>query len=100
MLYITVAPREMQPTYWIQETSDSKVLSRYWGQPANEDPWVFEVYAQLLLDLEHPITAIPSWYRHLALGPSAGFTMLAEATAAAGHPGLLAEVLQWQHLDK
>jgi hypothetical protein len=26
--------------------------------------------------------------------------MLAEATAAARHPGLLAEVLQWQHLDE
>jgi hypothetical protein len=62
MLYITVVPNEMQPTYWIQECSDSKVLGRYQGQPANKDPWVFEVYVQLLLDLEHPITAIPSWY--------------------------------------
>jgi hypothetical protein len=26
--------------------------------------------------------------------------MLAEATAAAGHLGLLAEVLHWQHLDE
>jgi hypothetical protein len=26
--------------------------------------------------------------------------MLAKATAAAGHPGLLAEVLCWQHLDE
>jgi hypothetical protein len=59
MLYITVAPREMQPAYWIQETSDSKVLSRYQGQPASEDPWVFEVYVQLLLEPEYPITAIP-----------------------------------------
>jgi hypothetical protein len=55
---------------------------------------------QLLLELEYPITAIPSWYRHLALGLSAGFAMLAEATAAAGHPGLLVEVLRWQHLDE
>jgi hypothetical protein len=94
MLYITVTPREMQPAYWIQETSDGKVLCRYRGQPANEDPWVFEVYAQLLLEPEHPITAIPSWYQHLALGLSTGFTMLAEATAATGHPGLLAEVLR------
>jgi hypothetical protein len=62
MLYITVAPREMRPVYWIWETSDSKVLGRYRGQPANEDPWVFEVYAQLLLEPEYPITTIPSWY--------------------------------------
>jgi hypothetical protein len=55
---------------------------------------------QLLLEPEYPITAIPSWYRHLALGLSAGFAMLAKATAAAGHPGLLAEVLRWQHLDE
>jgi hypothetical protein len=100
MLYITVAPQEMRPAYWIQETSDGKVLGRYWGQPATKDPWVFEVYTELLLEPEYPITAIPSWYRHLALGPSAGFTMLAEATAAAGHPGLLAEVLHWRHLDE
>jgi hypothetical protein len=100
MLYITVAPREMQPVHWIQETSDGKVLGRYQGQPASEDLWVFEVYAQLLLEPEHPIMAIPSWYRHLALGLSAGFAMLAEATAAAGHPGLLAEVLHWRHLDE
>jgi hypothetical protein len=85
----------MQPVYWIQETSDGKVLGRYRGQPINEDPWVFEVYTQPLLEPEYPITAIPSWYRHLALGLSAGFTMLAEATAAAGHLGLLAEVLCW-----
>jgi hypothetical protein len=26
--------------------------------------------------------------------------MLAKATAAAGHPGLLAEVLHWRHLNK
>jgi hypothetical protein len=26
--------------------------------------------------------------------------MLAEATAAAGHPGLLTEVLHWQHLNE
>jgi hypothetical protein len=90
----------MRPVYGIQETSDGKVLGRYWGQPANEDPWVFKVYMQLLLELEYPITAIPSWYRHLTLGPSAGFAMLAEATAATGHPGLLAEVLRWQHLDE
>jgi hypothetical protein len=100
MLYITVVPWEMWPAYWIRETSDSKVLSRYRGQSTNEDPWVFEVYTQPLLEPEHPITAIPSWYRHLALGPSAGFAMLAEATAAAGHPGLPAEVLRWQHLDE
>jgi hypothetical protein len=100
MLYITVTPREMRPAYWIQETSDGKVLGRYWGQPANEDPWVFEVYTQPLLEPEHPITAIPSWYQHLALGLSAGFAMLAEATTAAGHPGLLAEVLCWRHLDE
>jgi hypothetical protein len=100
MLYITVAPREMQPVYWIQETSDGKVLSRYRGQPVNKDPWVFKVYVQPLLELEYPITTNPSWYRHLALGPSAGFAMLAEATAAAGHLGLLAEVLRWQHLDE
>jgi hypothetical protein len=100
MLYITVAPQEMRLVYWIQETSDGKVLGRYQGQPVNEDLWVFEVYAQPLLELEYPITAIPSWYRHLALGPSTGFAMLAEATAATGHPGLLAEVLRWQHLDE
>jgi hypothetical protein len=90
----------MRPVYWIQETSDGKVLGRYRGQSANEDLWVFEVYAQPLLEPEHPITAIPSWYRHLALGPSAGFAMLAKATAAAGHPGLLTEVLHWRHLDE
>jgi hypothetical protein len=100
MLYITVAPREMCPIHWIQETSDGKVLGRYQGQPASEDPWVFEVYTQPLLEPEHPITAIPSWYRHLALGLSAGFAMLAKATAATGHLGLLAEVLRWRHLDE
>jgi hypothetical protein len=62
MLYITVMLQEMQPAYWIQETSDSKVLSRYQGQPTNKDPWVFEVYVQPLLELEYPITTIPSWY--------------------------------------
>jgi hypothetical protein len=94
------APNEICPAYWIQECSDGKVLGRYWGQPATKDLWVFEIYAQLLLELEHPIMAIPSWYQHLTLGLSAGFAMLAEATAAAGHPGLLAEVLCWQHLDE
>jgi hypothetical protein len=99
MLYITIAANEIQPAYWIQECSDGKILGRYQGQPANKDPWVFKVYAQLLLEPEHPITAIPSWYRHLALGPSAGFAMLVEAMSATGHPGLLAELLHWQHLD-
>jgi hypothetical protein len=100
MLYITVMPNEMQPAHWIQECSDGKVLGRYRGQPVHEDLWVFEVFAQPLLDPEHPITAIPSWYRHLALGPSAGFAMLAKATATTGHPGLLAEVLRWHRLDE
>jgi hypothetical protein len=48
MLYITTTPNEMCPTYWIRECMDSKVLGRYHGQPLDEDPWVFDVYAQPL----------------------------------------------------
>jgi hypothetical protein len=59
MLYITVAPQEMRPVYWIQETSDGKVLGRYRGQPINKDPWVFEVYTQPLLEPEYPSPPSP-----------------------------------------
>jgi hypothetical protein len=67
MLYITTTPNEMCPAYWIWECADGKVLGRYRGQPLDKDPWVFDVYAQPLIDASSPITAIPSWYRHMAL---------------------------------
>jgi hypothetical protein len=100
MLYITTTPNEMRPAYWIWECMDGKVLGRYCSQPLNEDPWVFNVYAQPLIDVSSPITAIPSWYRHMALNSSSGFATLLDATASTDHPGLYAEVLQWRRIDK
>jgi hypothetical protein len=100
MLYITTTPNEMHPTYWIQECMDGKVLSRYCGQPLGEDPWVFNVYAQPLVNASSPITALPSWYCHMALNSSSGFATLLDTTASADHLGLYAEVLWWRRFDE
>jgi hypothetical protein len=100
MLYITTAPNEIRPAYWIRECADGKVLGRYRGQSLEEDSWVFDVYAQPLVDASSPITAIPSWYRHMVLNSSSGFATLLDATASADHPGLYAEVLRWRRIDE
>jgi hypothetical protein len=100
MLWIHVSANDMRPVYWIQECADGKVLGRYRGQPLEEDHWVFEVYAQPATDQAGPITSLPSWYRHMALNSSSGFTTLLDATAEADHPGLYAETLRWRRLDE
>jgi hypothetical protein len=100
MLYITTTPNEMCPVYWIRECTDGKVLGRYCSQPLGEDPWVFNVYAQPLIDASSPITALPSWYHHMVLNSSSGFTTLLDTTTSADHPGLYAEVLRWCRFDE
>jgi hypothetical protein len=99
-LFIHADDSSLRIAHWIKELEDSHILGYYLGQPTCEDPWVFEVYAQPWRAQEgQRVTALPTWFRHLLLGPPMGYTLLCGTAQAVGHPGLYAEVVRMCNLS-
>jgi hypothetical protein len=97
--HILVGGGLYQEAKWICLNDDGTMSGYLSTQGPNEQPHIIDLYIAPDYSVDSPITALPTWFRHLLTGPGGDFHLLQNTVAEINDWGLAREVTHYQQID-
>jgi hypothetical protein len=97
--HIPVGSGLYQEAKWIR-LNDNGTISGYLStQGPNEQPYIINLYVSPDYSIDSPITALPTWFRHLLTRPGGNFHLLQNMVAKTDNWGLAREITCYRQID-